>query len=660
MGGKQSQLSHRTIRSPGFPAVRMAPVFLLVLVALMLQPVLAATWGPYNASSMRTIYAADTAGSYSAGNSGTHRLGAYTTTNSCYYSRVLVAFPTTGMPGPALITGGTFTAVHDGGNYSATVTITVSIFRITRSWNASATWLTYDGTNNWTTPGGDKSAAFGGTQTFVGNPTDKPVKTWTWTTAGGDFRYGIEMQSQQEGSISYRKGVGNGGAEGPWPTLTLTYNPLAAPASAAVGAVTTTSIVWNWGDIANEDGFRVYDASSGGNNKSGTLGANTVSWTETGLSPNTSYTRYPCGYSFNYEGPRTALPTTVTLSVPPSTSTVTCDKPTNTWSKGPFTFTAVGGFGAGKVQYYRYAWDQSPTHTWSGSEAQWSSGTLQCNATSNGSWYLHVKGYNSANVENGTLDLGPYYYEGDAPTVDNATTTPENVGSTGNYLKGKLWVNADVADTGGSGLASVQIKLDDGDYETMPAKEGGDPGEYEKEYTIDASWANGAHSVTIKATDGAGNTTTCEPMEFEVNKNEVSGTVGLQGFTSALTYRDVVFVLNGTTAKVVNLGFLNGVAAYSIVDVPDLSSISAKTAWSLRRKMSVSAADGQYVADFVGSSVVRGGDLNGDNVVNALDYSVLRGAWGSGSAGDINGDGYTDNSDYLIMKANWYGKGDAQ
>jgi len=226
------------------------------------------------------------------------------------------------------------------------------------------------------------------------------------------------------------------GAEGSPPTLTLTFNALSAPGSAAVGAVTTSSIVWNWGDIANEDGFRVYDASSGGTNKSGNLAAGTVSWTETGLSPNTSYTRYPCGYSFNYEGPRTALPTTVTLSVPPSTSTVTCDKPTGPSQSPHFTFTAVGGFGAGTVQYYRYVWDQSPTHTWTDSEPQWSSGTLPCTATSDGDWYLHVKGYNSADVANGTLDLGPYSYEA-GPVIDKIGLLWSMADGTNVRLEGK-------------------------------------------------------------------------------------------------------------------------------------------------------------------------------------------------------------------------------
>jgi len=279
---------------------------------------------------------------------------------------------------------------------------------------------------------------------------------------------------------------------------------------------------------------------------------------------------------------------------------------------------------------------------------------------SGGSHTVYVKAVDDAGLESGVASHA-FVVDGVPPAIADISVTPQNVGATGNCLKGKLWVDAHVTDAGGSGLASVQIKLDDGDYEDMPVKDGGNPGDYENEYTIDASWANRAHSVTIRATDGAGNVSICDPIAFNVNKNEITGAIGLQNFTAALKYREVAFVLNGSTTKVVNLGFLNGMAAYSIVDVPDLTTISAKTAWSLRRLITgLSASDGQYEANFTGTKTVLGGDLTGDNVINALDYSALRGAWGTSSVGDINGDGYTDNADYLIQKANWYGKGDAQ
>jgi hypothetical protein len=68
------------------------------------------------------------------------------------------------------------------------------------------------------------------------------------------------------------------------------------------------------------------------------------------------------------------------------------------------TWTVPAGFGPGTVQYYRYAWDQSAAHTWTGSEAAWSSGTIQTTPTLGGTWYLHVRGYNGEDVANGTYD----------------------------------------------------------------------------------------------------------------------------------------------------------------------------------------------------------------------------------------------------------------
>lgn len=232
----------------------------------------------------------------------------------------------------------------------------------------------------------------------------------------------------------------------------------AAPASAPVGAVTASSIVWNWGNVANEQGFRLYDAASGGTLK-GSTAVDVLTLTEGTLAANTSYTRYICAYDANGESTRTTLPVTVTLSVPPTTSTITCDKPVTTPQTSPtFTFTAVGGFGAGKVSSYKYVWDQSTTHTWTGSEATWNTGTNVCNATVNGSYYLHVKGYNSAGVENGTLDMGPYVYSAvpsaPASAVVGTITTTSIVWNWGNVTNESGFRLYDAA-TGGTQKGST-------------------------------------------------------------------------------------------------------------------------------------------------------------------------------------------------------------
>jgi hypothetical protein len=89
--------------------------------------------------------------------------------------------------------------------------------------------------------------------------------------------------------------------------------------------------------------------------------------------------------------------------VAPTSSSVTVDDGTVTygWTN---TWTAVGGFGAGYVAKYTYAFDTSATHTWTGSESSWSGSTLKTLPTSVGTWYLHVRGWNGDNIANGTYD----------------------------------------------------------------------------------------------------------------------------------------------------------------------------------------------------------------------------------------------------------------
>jgi len=132
---------------------------------------------------------------------------------------------------------------------------------------------------------------------------------------------------------------------------------------------------------------------------------------DTGLVANTSYA-YTIEARDNNSGGRgiwnnTTGPqgtnTAWTLSVAPVAGSITPDNASPTYGSTTM-WTAVNGFGAGQVQYYRYAWDQSATHAWTDSETQWSSGPLATVTASAGAWYLHVKGYNGAAVGNGTFD----------------------------------------------------------------------------------------------------------------------------------------------------------------------------------------------------------------------------------------------------------------
>ncbi|PWU12032.1 MAG: hypothetical protein C5B50_22225, partial [Verrucomicrobia bacterium] len=171
----------------------------------------------------------------------------------------------------------------------------------------------------------------------------------------------------------------------------------------ATEPITGSNNYYRRGDV----GVQVY------RNTSTTLSAwsgTAISFNDTGLTANSQYT-YTLEARDNTSQSRGTWNNTTgqqgstsawTLSVPPASATIS-GSPSNVVVGGDVTWTA-NGFGAGKVQYYRYAFDTSPTHTFTGSETQWSTGTISTSPTSAGTWYLHVKGYNGANVANGTFD----------------------------------------------------------------------------------------------------------------------------------------------------------------------------------------------------------------------------------------------------------------
>ena len=70
---------------------------------------------------------------------------------------------------------------------------------------------------------------------------------------------------------------------------------------------------------------------------------------------------------------------------------------------------------------------------------------------------------------------------------------------------------------------------------------------------------------------------------------------------------------------------------------------------------------GVGTVSLAGPKRLRGGDLNGDNVVNTLDYSILRYHWLSPDAvADITGNGVVDTRDYTLLQHSFYTAGDAQ
>jgi len=197
------------------------------------------------------------------------------------------------------------------------------------------------------------------------------------------------------------------------------YTLIQTPTGVSFGTITPTSIdAAPTGTLNNltagSSGVRVSNTTAG--NDSGWK-QNTSGYTSSSLTANTEYTFV--ARARNGDGTETgdsASAKAWTLSVAPGVGSVTPSL-ANPCANETLDWTATGGFGAGKVQKYKYVFTQNASHSWDGTEAEWASGTLPTTPTAPGTWYLHVRGYNGASVAN-----GEYRYE--------VTAAPPSVGGT--------------------------------------------------------------------------------------------------------------------------------------------------------------------------------------------------------------------------------------
>ncbi|MBP6963507.1 MAG: hypothetical protein KBC96_03775, partial [Armatimonadetes bacterium] len=171
-----------------------------------------------------------------------------------------------------------------------------------------------------------------------------------------------------------------------------------------------------------------------------------------------------------------------------------------TWYGTPeFTFTAVGGFGAGTVAGYRYAWVQSAGYTFTGAEPIWNTSDLVAAASADGGWYLHVQGLNAQGDANGTLALGPYNFDGTPP--ENPTSAVEVGGAADGEWQSLVsdpsftWSGASDALSGIGGYYVYFGEADDGTSENQVTAAAYDP----------PAADTGTYYLRVCAVDGAGN-----------------------------------------------------------------------------------------------------------------------------------------------------------
>lgn len=234
--------------------------------------------------------------------------------------------------------------------------------------------------------------------------------------------------------------------------------------------------------------------------------------------------------------------------------------------------------------------------------------------------------------------------------------------------QGEVWVAVTAADL----LAGLEgppvVTVSKGDLTLPVTYSGEDPaGQFNCVVNIDEDTETGEWMIHGMARDRAGNN--AEVAGVLCFDRQMAGTVRLATYSS-VDYgfvRDVVFVASGEGGGVlkswtISVDFTNheevASGSYVLADVPaGIAALSAKTAWHLRRRQEGAlSGEGQGTIDFV----LLGGDLNGSNSVNVLDYSLLKTNWGISGIGDINGDGVANILDYSALKSAWFAVGEKE
>jgi hypothetical protein len=261
-----------------------------------------------------------------------------------------------------------------------------------------------------------------------------------------------------------------------------------------------------------------------------------------------------------------------------------------------------------------------------------------------------------------------------APTIsiDGVTQGTTDLLVSGSVaLQGDVVITVSAADNCPMAQKPVVKVTDAASVETTLTAVGSGPWTYT--YTVTSATANGIATIAATITDDSTNSTSTSAT-FTINKNQVTGQVQLEAFVGSS--RAVTFVATGGVAAkswTQTLSFTGGIASFTLTNVPEgTTGISAKTAWTLREKLMIALdTNGQatgvnFLADATAGwadatdHYLRGGDFDGTNSVNILDYSLMKSSWGAGTVADIDGSGTTNTVDYAYMKANWFKVGDAQ
>jgi hypothetical protein len=254
----------------------------------------------------------------------------------------------------------------------------------------------------------------------------------------------------------------------------------------------------------------------------------------------------------------------------------------------------------------------------------------------------------------------------------------------------------------GSGLAdrpTIKITWSNGTSTALETVSGPD-NEFRAECAIGPFTPCGPATVSVTASDNAGNAPTPLLGNFTVNVSQVAVAVELAGVQlpvgTSIT-RGIRFVLGGTGGShpaiilCKNVAFSDpdgdgigqvqpacGIAALTALDVlpggwipcgATVSLISAKDTLHTLTKTLPAAGGPSYTASFTGANALKGGDAGNDDLVDILDFGMFAMQWDRNLGAntpcgtppphtDFSGNGHVGTSDYTFIQVNFLMVGD--
>jgi len=262
----------------------------------------------------------------------------------------------------------------------------------------------------------------------------------------------------------------------------------------------------------------------------------------------------------------------------------------------------------------------------------------------NASHTLQAKAYDNANNVGTSATI--------SVTVDNiAPTVTINSPASGAYLRGSVSATATPND---ANLLNVEFSLDTSLKCTVTASP------YTCTNIITASTSDGTHTISAKANDRAGNSTTAN-ISVTVDNTAPTQPTGLNATPASSTQVNLTWTASTDATS--------GIAGYDVyrngskvTPTPVTTTSFSDTGLAVNTNYTyyVQAIDraGNVSANSnTASATTRvAGDFNGDGFVNMLDFGMLARNWGLDYPPcDVNGDHIVNMIDFGALARNWTG-----